>query len=196
MSLAVDATGFAVRSSKLVWLSSGYAFKARRCFVKAHLAVETTWLSVQSYVLTESRVHEATQLGTLLEPLHGIGDVYADAGYLSLENAWLVTTKGGTPYLRPKATTTGSPWKGGSARRVNPRPYRDMVEAYRLNPAAWLARYHRRSKIEGVNGAIKRRLGATLWSVSDLFRRLELALKIVVWNLIRLVYKKAAEALG
>ena len=193
MSLAVDATGFGVRSSKLIWLSSGYAVKARRCFVKAHLAVDITWLSVQSYVLTESRVHETTQLERLLEPLQGIGDVYADAGYLSLENAWLVTTKGGTPYLRPKVTTTGAS-TSGRARRVNPRPYRDMVDAFRRSPAEWLARYHRRSKIEGVNAAIKRRLGATLWSVSDVFRRLELALKLVVWNLIRLVYKEAVEA--
>lgn len=193
MSLAVDATGFAVRSSKLIWLSSGYAMKARRCFVKAHLAVETTWLSVQSYVLTESRVHEATQFEALLEPLYGLGDVYADTGYLSLENAWLVVGKGGTPYLRPKVTTTGTRWKGA---RVDPRPYRTMIEAYLRDREGWLKRYHRRSKIEGVNAAIKRRLGATLWSVSDLFRRLELALKIVVWNLIRLVYKRVVEGLA
>ena len=194
MSLAVDATGFAVRSSKLIWLTSTFAMKARRSFVKAHLAIDVTWLSVQSYVLTDGRVHEATQFGRLLEPLHGLGDVYADAGYLSLENAWLVTTKGGTPYLRPKVTTTGSRWKGASARRVNPRPYRTMVEAFRRSPETWLKTYHRRSKIEGVNSAIKRRLGRALWPVSDLFRRLELALKIVVWNLIRLVYKEAVEA--
>ena len=126
MSLAVDATGFAVRSSKLIWLSSTISMKARRCFVKAHLAVDVTWLSVQSYVLTESRVHETTQLGRLLGDLHGLEDVYADAGYLSLENAWLVTAKGGTPDLRPKVTTTGKAGKQGG-RRVDPRPYRPMV---------------------------------------------------------------------
>ncbi len=194
MSLAVDATGFAVRSSKLIWLTSTYSMKARRAFVKAHLAVDVEWLSVLSYVLTDGRVHEATQFARLLEPLPRLGDVYADAGYLSLENAWLVTAKGGTPYLRPKATTTGSAWKGGNARRVNPRPYRTMVDAFRRSPEAWLATYHRRSTIEGVNSAIKRRLGRTLWSASDLFRRLELALRIVVWNLIRLVYREAVEA--
>ena len=193
MSLAVDATGFAVRSSKLIWLSSTISMKARRCFVKAHLAVDVTWLSVQSYVLTESRVHETTQLGRLLGDLHGLEDVYADAGYLSLENAWLVTAKGGTPYLRPKVTTTGKAWKQGG-RRVDPRPYRTMVAAYLRDRGGWLKMYHRRSKIEGVNGAIKRRLGATLWSVSDGFRRLELGLKLLVWNLIRLVYKEAVEA--
>jgi len=192
MSLAVDATGFAVRSSKLIWLS-GAAVRARRGFVKAHLAVETTWLSVQSYVLTESRVHETTRFEELLGPLRGLGDVYADPGYLSLENAWLVVAKGGTPYIKLKVTTTGRPWKKGG-QRVDPRPYRSMVEAYRRGPEEWMSRYHQRSKIEGVNGAIKRRLGRTLWSASDLFRRLELALKFVVWNLIRLVYKKTVEA--
>lgn len=191
MSVAVDATGFAVRSSKLVWLSSGLRFKERRAFVKAHLAVETTWLSVQSYVLTESRVHDATQLGALLEPLRHLGDVYADPGYLSVENVWLVTTKGGTPYVKLKSTTTGT----SGHRRVDPRPYVDMIDAYRRRPEAWMARYHQRSKIEGLNGAIKRRLGRTLWSMSDLFRRLELALKLVVWNLMRLVYKTVVEAM-
>lgn len=87
MSVAVDATGFAVRSSKLVWLSSGLRFKERRSFVKAHLAVETTWMSVQAYAITSSRVHEATRFEALLEDLHGLGEVYADAGYLSVENA-------------------------------------------------------------------------------------------------------------
>jgi IS5 family transposase len=193
MSLAVDATGFAVRSSKLVWLSSGVRFKERRAFVKAHLAVETTWLSVQAYVLTSSRVHETTQLERLLEDVHGLGDVYADSGYLSVGNAWLVASKGGTPYMEPKVTTTGSGRR--SARGVYPGPYRSMVDAYRRDPPGWMKRYHQRSKIEGVNGAIKRRLGRTLWSASDLFRRLELALKFVVWNLIRLVYKRTAEGL-
>ena len=190
MNLAVDSTGFSVRSSKLVWLSSGVSFRARR-FMKAHLAVETTWLSVQSYVLTDGSVHDTTQFEALLEPLRGIGEVYADRGYLSLENVWLVVAKVGTPYVRLKVTSTGASRKGG--RRVDPRPYRSMVEAYRRSPDAWMARHHQRSKIEGVNGAIKRRLGRALWSASDLFRRLELALKIVVWNLIRLVYKKTAE---
>jgi len=133
MSLAVDATAFGVRSFKLIWLSSGYAMKARRCLVKAHLAVDVTWPSVQSYVLTESRLHEATQLGGLLEPLSRLGDVYADAGYLSIENAWLVSTMRGMPYLRPKVTTTGAS-TSGRAKRVNPQPYREMVKAFRCSP--------------------------------------------------------------
>lgn len=189
MNLAVDATGFSVRSSKLVWFS-GSLYKERRMFVKAHLAVETAWLSVQSYVLTPSNVHEATQFETLLDPLRDLGDVYADAGYLSMENAWVVAGKGGTPYLRMKATTTGRPGRG---RFVTPGPYVDMFESYRRDPVAWLIAYHQRSKIEGVNAAIKRRLGRTLWSTSDVFRRLELALKIVVWNFLRLILKKTAE---
>ena len=32
-----------------------------------------------------------------------------------------------------------------------------------------------------------------LWSASDLFRRLELALRLVTWNIMRLIYKKIAE---
>ena len=56
-----------------------------------------------------------------------------------------------------------------------------------------MKRYHQRSKIEGVNAAIKRRLGRVLWSASDLFRRLELALRLIVWNIMRLIYKKTAE---
>lgn len=94
--------------------------------------------------------------------------------------------------MEPKVTTTGA--GRGSAQGVTPGPYRAMVDAYRRDPTSWLTRYHQRSKTEGVNGAIKRRLGRTLWSASDLFRRLELALKLVVWNLMRLVYKRAVEA--
>ncbi len=189
MNLAVDATGFSVRSSKLIWLTSNVVMKARKCFVKAHLAVDTRWLSVQSYVLTESNVHEATQFDKLMEPLRNLGDVCADAGYLSAENCWIVTRKGGTPFIKPKITTTGE-WK---SRNVHSGPYQDMADQYKRHPEEWLRRYHQRSKIEGVNAAIKRRLGRVLWSASDLFRRLELALRLVTWNIMRLIYKKTAE---
>lgn len=37
-----------------------------------------------------------------------------------------------------------------------------------------------RQKTGGANAAIKRRLERMLWSASDLFRRLELALRLVI----------------
>ena len=65
------------------------------------------WRSIISFHFTRVRIHEVTQLEKLLESLWELGNVYADSGYLSVNNCWVIKEKGGTPYIRPKKTTTG-----------------------------------------------------------------------------------------
>ncbi len=86
--------------------------------------------AIVSFHFTRTNVHEVTQLEKLLEPLYDLGDVYADSGYLSVNNCWVIKEKGGSPYIRPKKTTTGT--------RNNGRAFTEMIEQYKENKEEWI----------------------------------------------------------
>jgi len=88
------------------------------------------WRSIISFHFTRVRVHEVTQLEKLLEPIWEIGDVYADSGYLSANNCWVIRGKGGIPYIRPKKTT--------KPKRKNNTAFSEMIENYFENTAEWM----------------------------------------------------------
>ena len=138
--------------------------------------------AIVSFHFTRTNVHEVTQLEKLLEPLYDLGDVYADSGYLSVNNCWVIVMKGGTPYIRPKKTTTG--------RRNNGRAFTEMIERYKENKEEWMRKYHQRSNIEAVFSSLKRRLGGFVTSIKRQIQHTEIALKIIVYNLMILVRKR------
>lgn len=148
------------------------------------------WRAIINFHFTKALVHEITQLGYLLEPLWDLGNVYADSGYLSAENCWLIVEKGGVPYIRPKCTSVG--WKPGKPIRYG-NPYYDMMEQYKKNPETWMKQYHQRSVIEAVFSALKRRLGGSVTAIKRGIQQVEIALKIIVYNLMMLVRKRTAE---
>ena len=154
-------------------------------YVKLHAAIEMKWRSIISFHFTRVRVHEATQLEKLLEPIWEIGDVYADSGYLSVNNCWVIKEKGGVPYIRPKKTTTG--------KRNNGSAFTEMIERYCENTEAWMEKYHQRSNIEAVFSSLKRRLGGYVTSIKRQIQHTEVALKIIVYNLMILVRKIVEE---
>jgi len=148
------------------------------------------WRAIISFHFTKTYVHEITQLGYLLEPLWNLGNVYADSGYLSTENCRLIVGKGGTPFIRPKCTSLG--WKPGK-KIVYGNPYYDMMERYKNNPEVWMKQYHQRSVIEAVFSGLKRRLGGTVASIKRGIQEIEIALKIIVYNLMMLLRKYVEE---
>jgi len=148
------------------------------------------WRAIISFHFTKTYVHETTQLGFLLEPLWDLGNVYADSGYLSTENCRLIVGKGGTPFIRPKCTSIG--WKPGK-KIMYGNPYYDMMERYKKNPDEWMKQYHQRSVIEAVFSGLKRRLGGTVASIKRGVQQVEIALKIIVYNLMMLLRKYVEE---
>ena len=143
------------------------------------------WRSIISFHFTRTNVHEITQLEKLLDPLYDLGDVYADSGYLSLNNCWVIVMKGGTPYICPKKTTTGK------SKREN--PFTEMIQRYKENKEEWLKKYHQRSNIEAVFSSLKRKLGGFTTSIKRQIQQIEIALKIIVYNLMILVRKIVEE---
>jgi len=148
------------------------------------------WRAIISFHFTKTYVHEITQLCYLLEPLWDLGNVYADSGYLSVENCWIIKSKGGIPFIRPKCTSVG--WKPGKP-IMDENPYYDMMERYKNNPGKWMKQYHQRSVIEAVFSGLKRRLGGSVASIKRGVQQVEIALKIIVYNLMMLLRKYVEE---
>jgi transposase len=156
-----------------------------------HAAIELKWRAIVSFHFTQTYVHEVTQLEYLLEPLWDLGNVYADSGYLSVDNCRIIVSKGGTPYIRPKKNTTG---KGTYNKKLMyGNPFTDMIERYHENPKGWIKKYHQRSIIEAVFSAVKRRLGGFVTSIKRSVQQVEIAFKIIIYNLMMLVRKRIEE---
>lgn len=145
------------------------------------------WRAIVSFHFTRTYVHEVNHLEPLLESLWDIGNVLADSGYLSRENCRLIYSKGGTPYIRPKKNTTGEGWCG--KRHFYWDPFTEMVEQYQKNTKEWMKIYHQRSNIEAVFSALKRKLGGYVSSIKRNIQHVEIALKIILYNLMILARK-------
>jgi hypothetical protein len=131
------------------------------------------WKSIINFHFTRTKVHEITQLEKLLEPLYDLGDVFADSGYLSVNNCYAIVSKGGKPYICLKKTTTGH---GTYKQKIMyGNPFTDMVENYKENPQGWLKKYHQRSNIEAVFSSLKRRLGGLVTSIKRFIQQIEIA---------------------
>lgn len=143
------------------------------------------WRAIVSFHFTQTYVHEVTQLEYLLEPLWDLGNVYADSGYLSVNNCFAIVMKGGTPFIRPKKTTTG--------KNKHDNPFTEIIQRYKQNQKEWMKKYHQRSVIEAVFSSLKRRLGGFVTSIKRSIQCVEIALKIIVYNLMILAKKIVEE---
>ena len=60
-----------------------------------------------------------------------------------------------------------------------------MLRAHASQPE-WMALYFRRNSVESAFAAIKRRVGGSLAAVTAAMLRIEAALKLLAWNLLRI----------
>jgi transposase len=129
--------------------------------------------------VTTSQVGDHTQLGNLPEKLDGIESVSGDTGYLSRRNCELVEAKGATPYRKPRRHSPEKP--------IGPSAWRCMIQARRQNRHRWVRHYHRRFMAETAFSAIKRTLRHWFRSIRRDFQKLELMIKVIVYNITVLV---------
>lgn len=127
-------------------------------------------------------------LPDLIHPLRGqVREVLADAGYLSSNNCFAIRMAGATPFIRPKGTSIKVHREGRTLKgKWRPTPaFTDMMQAHATQPD-WMRLYFRRNSVESAFAAIKRRVGGTLAAVTATMLRIEAALKLVAWNLLRI----------
>lgn len=158
--------------------------------MKVHGLIDADTQAFLSWEFTKASVADTVMLEQLLSRIPApVGDVYADAGYLSAKNAHAITAKGGTPFLRPRTNTRGRPApreKDAPSQRTS-EPFRAMIDEYQRDKTAWLSRYSRRNSVESAWSGVKRRFTGAVMAMTDRVRRTEAALKLLAWNITRVI---------
>lgn len=133
-------------------------------------------------------MHDTLVLPELLDGIRGgLIEVYADSAYLSSKNALIITSRGATPFIKPKMNSKGTPKPGekdSPAQRTSD-VYRQMVDRYQNDETEWKRHYGRRVLIESTWSGVKRRFGHAVLALTDRMRCIEAGLRIIVWNLTR-----------
>jgi transposase len=151
-AFAVDSSGFS--TSKFVrWFDEKYGVeRSGHDWVKVHLAC-----GVKTHVVTAAAIYErdAADCPILPELVKGtaqrfaIREVSADKAYLSAENVETIAHYGGQAFIAPKINTTGG--VGGL--------FEKMFHYYQYRRDEFMGHYHKRSNVESVFSAIKRKFG-------------------------------------
>lgn len=188
MAVAVDATGVKLRTSS-GWYDIRIKRKGtRKDFEKLHIAGCVGTGIIHNFTVTGGRHHDSPQLKGLLSVFRKLLKVVGDSGYLSRENCTMVREKGGKPFFRLKCNVTAKP-KSSPA-------WKAMVRLYWKDTDEWLKEYHVRGFVEAIFSSIKRRFGNFLRSVLKGMQEKELSLKVVGYNLVRILYMETAKKLG
>jgi len=177
----VDSTGFA--TSRFVrWFDHKYVVVRQKCdWVKAHLMTGVKTNVVTAVAIAGRDAHDCPQFKPLFQATvrngFRIGEVSADAAYLSHENMDLVGDAGGTPYICFKSNTTAA--AGGLMAK--------MFHMYNLYRDEYLAHYHKRSNVESTNGMIKAKFGDSVRAKTDTAMANEALCKVLCHNLCCLI---------
>jgi len=188
LTVIVDSTGI-----RLVTSSAWYDIRIgrkniKRDNVKLHLALSASRNLLVEYKITGVKRNDSPQLGFLLRNLKEVLRVIGDAGYLSRKNCDITVTKNGTPFFMLKKNTTN--------KSKTSRAWKRMVDFARQHRRLFEKIYNVRSQIEGVNAALKKRYGHFVRAVKRKARNVQLALRIIAFNIKQLLYDATARRLG
>jgi transposase len=173
---AVDSSGFST-SRFIRWFDCKHGVERREHdWVKVHLAC-----GVKTQVVTAAAIYnkDAADSPILPELLHATKEAFtvkemsADKGYLSVENVEAISDAGGVPFIAPKVNTTGA--AGGL--------FEKMFHYYQYRREEFLKHYHKRSLVEAVFSAVKRKFGDSVRSKTLTAMHNEVLAKLVCHNL-------------
>jgi hypothetical protein len=176
----VDSSGFA--TSRFVrWFDHKYGIVKREYdWVKVSLCTGRTTNVVTAVEVDERYAADCPRFAPLLKATaeaFTIGEVAADAAYLSYDNVELVASLGGTPYIAFKSNTAAN--EGGTLAR--------MFHLYNFHRDDYLAHYHKRSNVESTISMIKAKFGDHLRSRTDTAMANEALCKVLCHNLCCLI---------
>jgi len=188
INVAVDSSGFSVKSSSKWFDIRIRRISDKRDHIKLHIIIDAESLVILHFTITDWKTHDSKEFHRLIKYLPTLGKVTGDKGFSSRKNCQLVADKKGTPYLAFRTNATGLS-KGYPAWHISIRAYTD-------NPNEWMEEYHMRSVIESVFASIKRCWGSEIMSRKSWLRRRELSIKVLAYNVKRVLLIERAEELG
>jgi Transposase len=182
VNAAADSTGLSTNMYGR-WYTVKYGEGDRRQYIKLH-AIVTADTDMPFFIyakVTDGTASDAAELEEMISNVDvNVGEMYLDKGYLSRANAQLIADIGAVPYIAIKSNVKSKSYGYPAWNR--------MVNMYRENPDDYAKHYNRRSVIEGVFSAMKRRMQSSIRSRIFHNQVLEAICRAAVWNAISLAY--------
>jgi transposase len=189
--IAPDSTGVQTTSFG-GWREDKHGEKRRRNWLKVHAMVGTKTHVIVRAVVSDRNSGDAPEFEPLLRGTVEAGfrpsAIVADKGYLSAQNYALASSFGIEPFIPFKAGTVSN--EVNRIRGV--RKPESWVKAYHLfqaNRAEFDRNYHRRSNVESVFSALKRKFGENIRSRSPTAQVNEILCKLIAYNLTVVVHE-------
>jgi transposase len=179
-TFATDSTGFCTNTYTRFFDVKYGINKQEAKYVKLHATVGVKTNVVTAALILDQDAGDAPQLPHLTqETAKGftVKEMTADCAYASLDNFNAVHDAGGQLYTAFKLRTTG--WVGGL--------FEKAYHLFCLHREEYLNHYHQRSNVESTFSAVKRKMGGSVKSKSDVAQKNEVLAKIVAYNLTCLV---------
>ena len=181
---AVDASGYRTTSFG-AYCQEAHGPSRTNVWKKAHVIVGTATHVVAGAVVTEGTGADVVQFAPLLRQVRDAGfsvlEVCADKAYLSRANVEAVTEVGARPYI---------PLKSSSIERSHGSAgWAELYCLFEEHREEFEAHFHRRSNVEAVFAAIKKKLGETLKSRDPTAQIHELLAKLLAYNLTVLIHE-------
>ena len=180
MDVAVDSSGFGLKTSSKWFDIRIKRESSKKDYIKLHIVIDVTTNVILQFTITDWRGSDSREFKRLIRDLPRLGKAAADKAYSSRVNCQAVADKKGQPFIAFKANATGRA-KGYPAWQISFR-------AYTEHPDEWLDAYHIRSVVEAAFSSIKRCWGPDIKSIKGWLKRRELAMKVVAYNLKRMLY--------
>ena len=187
VNLATDSTGEATHQyDRWFDVRLGKA-SVRSRFLKLHALIDTRadrpyFLSAKVTAGTWGDSPQVPDLLDQVDPEIRIGNVVLDKGYQSRQNATLIEARGGLPVIALKANAT--------AKCLGHPAWVRMVRRQRGDRRAHRMRYNRRAVIEGMFGGFKARFGSRVRARRRHAQRVEILLRVILWNVLAVVYHR------
>jgi transposase len=176
VDFAIDSSGFGTNKFER-WFDEKYGVtRSKAEWVKAHLCCGVRTNVVTAAVIGDKNLADCPQLPELTNKTlenFAVREMSGDKAYLSVDNLMLLDARGIATFI---------PFKSNSALGDTPL-WNRMFHFFNLNRDEFLQHYHKRSNVESVFSAIKRKFGDSVRSRADTSMMNESLAKIVCHNL-------------
>ncbi len=182
-NFAIDSSGFRTHSFG-AYAEEKYGLNREHKWLKAHICVGTKTNIITAVKITEEYGADSPQFIPLAKETaengFSIKEMSADKAYSSRYNLDYINQLGGTAFIPFKRNSTLNR-AGGSYL------WKKMLLYFELNNEEFMQHYHKRSNVESVFAAIKKKLGETLKSKNHTSQVNELLCKLIAYNITVLI---------
>jgi transposase len=189
--VAPDSTGVQTTSFG-AWREAKHGEQRVKKWLKVHALVGTRTHVVLRAIIGDEYSSDSIQFGPLLRDTLAAGFrpnmIVADKGYLSSENYGLADQAGVEVYIPFKANTLSN--EVNRLRGVKkPGSWEKAYHLFMANRDEFNRRYHRRSNVEAVFSALKRKFGENIRSKNRVAQVNEVLCKLIAYNLTVVVHE-------